>query len=198
MLSSSLDKLLWSNAIGICHVVVFSVSKLYRILHQISDSLSIAVIKKKKAQMHSKGSMCCFSHAFFSVCLSSEYFGVSKNAGLFTSVVWWGILEIIYRLEQRNSKMLLIFTDASVLVYRVVGGLVIVLWWETYSLSKWTEHSDLFGSWKLPARTASVWNSSSMLYRRTSRLQTVHISDNNMWSTHTHREFINTTHRYKI
>ena len=29
--------------------------------------------------------------------------------------------------------MLLIFTDASVLVYRVVGGLVIVLWWETYS-----------------------------------------------------------------
>lgn len=104
--------------------------------------------------MHSKGSMCCFSHAFFSVCLSSEYFGVSKNAGLFTSVVWWGILEIIYRLEQRNSKMLQIFTDASVLVYRVVGGLVIVLWWETYSLSKWTEHSDLFGSWKLPARTA--------------------------------------------
>lgn len=63
-------------------------SKLYRILRQISDSLSIAVIKKKKkAQMHSKGSMCCFSHAFFSVCLSSEYFGVSKNAGLFTSVV---------------------------------------------------------------------------------------------------------------
>lgn len=51
---------LLANAISIYHAGVFSIS----ILYQISDSLLIAIIKKE-AQMHSKGSLCCFSDAFF-------------------------------------------------------------------------------------------------------------------------------------
>lgn len=40
------------------------------------------------------------------------------------SVVWWGILETIYRLEQKNSKVQ-IFTNTPVLVClnKAVGGL---------------------------------------------------------------------------
>lgn len=122
MLSSSLDKLLWSNAICVCHVVVFSVSELHRILHQISDSLFIAVIKKKKSTNAQWGQDVLFFRCFFF--FSSEYFGVLKSAGLFTSVVWWGILETIYRLEKRNSKVLQIFTNTPVLVClnKAVGG----------------------------------------------------------------------------